>query len=430
MKHKDWQDLIPFYIAKTLPLEQQHSFEQHLATCSTCTQEIEEWRKIAVAVWQEADSAAQHVTPLSQDVYNQLSTHDRLPAAGQNPNSTHSGYLPKQSLRRPQQQKPSRKLSLPITLVAGIVVAFLFGALLILLTLRDEPQTLSNTIAQNTTATAESFAALQVDDASATSINTVLPTQIGTNGILPTPVPFMTDTAIPTPSPVAELPGRGGAGDTVPSNPTSIPPPTEPPPEQAILADIGPYITITPELNDRGVFLCYLFNPTTVPIDAYAQATFTSPIISEVSPGSEYRALVRSVDGWYEILIVPGTVVWIPPTTAFLRGNCDAAQFWIPTPTQSAQATAVATNPSTAIVTAAGDTTVVVNSAFANFYGGPGFNFETVAVTERGSQFLVVAYATTNGDSWIQIRTPDDRLLWLWASDVIEYNNSDLPSNP
>jgi hypothetical protein len=219
--------------------------------------------------------------------------------------------------------------------------------------------------------------------------------------------------------------GRGGGNgnDTLSTD-------MQPTIEQPFITAEGPFITLTPGLNESGVFQCFLFNPTNVTIDGYAQANSASAIIAEIFPGQEYRTLVRSIEGWYQIVVAPGTAVWIPPNTAYLRGNCDAILFWTPTPTMSAQSIPTDNNPVGEIVLASGDTSVVVESVFANLYGGPGFNFETIAVAERGEQFPVIAYTTVNGESWIQVRTKDGQLLWLWTSDVIEYDNTNLPTNP
>lgn len=129
MQHEQWQSLIPFYIAQTLAPQQEQAFEAHLTRCQDCQQEIDEWRIIASAVWREADSVAQNLPPLSQDVYNRLNYRDRPPS------SRYSANPPRQQ-NRPLRQKP-RQSSVPITMVAGITVALIFGALLIGLAMRD-----------------------------------------------------------------------------------------------------------------------------------------------------------------------------------------------------------------------------------------------------------------------------------------------------
>lgn len=434
MQHIDWQELIPFYIANTLPLEQHKAFEQHLATCSTCAHEIKQWRMIAAAVWQEAETAAQRVPPLSQEVYNRLNYRDRVPSSRSNANPPRPDYVPKQALTPPQRQALDRKIAVPLTMVAGIVVAFLFGALLIGLALREKPEPLTNTIALNATGTADAFGAMQIRIGEPTATFTPFAeitetTGMGGGGILPTPLVVSTSTPFPTPIPVKTLPpnGSGGSVETF-IVPTSIPPATQEDIEMPFSAiGNGPYITLTPGIQESGVFQCFLFNPTTVPIDGYSQATYSAPIIASIMPGEQYRTLVRSVEGWYEVFVAPGTIAWVAPTTAYLSGNCDASEFWIPTPTVGAQSIE---NKDGVITIAAGNTSVVVEAAFANFYAGPGFDYETIDVTERGSQFPVLGYATEGNDQWIQVLTSDGEARWLWGAVVTEYNNSDLPQNP
>jgi hypothetical protein len=433
MQHIYWQELIPFYIAKTLPPEQQQAFEQHLATCSNCAHEIKQWRTIAAAVWQEAESAAKQVPPLSQEVYNRLNYADRVPSSRYSANPPRPDYVPKQALTPPQRQQANRKITLPLTMVAGTVVAFLFGALLISLALREQPEPLANTIALNATGTADAYGAMGIQGGEATATITPNPEiteagGTGGGGILPTPMVIGTPT--PTPfTPINTLPpNSGGGSDTMMMVETGIAPATQAPIEPPFAAiGGGPYITLTPGIEESGVFQCFLFNPTTVPIDGYAQANYGAPITASINPREEYRTLVRSVEGWYQVFIAPGSIAWIPPQTAYLSGNCDAAQFWIPTPTQSAQSLE---NNDAIINEASGNTSVVVEAAFANFYSGPGFNYETIDVTERGSQFAILAYAMQGNDQWIQVLTADGQARWLWGAVVTEYDNADLPQNP
>jgi hypothetical protein len=287
----------------------------------------------------------------------------------------------------------------------------------------------------NATGIADVYGAMQIRVGEATATITPNPeiteaNGTGGGGILPTPIQA-TSTLLFTPSPIPVNtlpPNSGGGSDTMMMVETGVAPATQ---EQSIELPFaiggGPYITLTPGIEESGVFQCFLFNPTTVPIDGYAQANYGAPITASINPREEYRTLVRSVEGWYQVFIAPGSIAWIPPQTAYLSGNCDAAQFWIPTPTQSAQSLE---NNDAIINEASGNTSVVVEAAFANFYSGPGFNYETIDVTERGSQFAILAYAMQGNDQWIQVLTADGQARWLWGAVVTEYDNADLPQNP
>jgi hypothetical protein len=187
----------------------------------------------------------------------------------------------------------------------------------------------------------------------------------------------------------------------------------------------GPYITLTPGLSD-GTFQCFLFNPTNVPIDGYAQATYAAPLSDSVYPGQEFRTLVRSEEGWYQIVVTPGRATWIPPTEAYLRGNCDATVFWVPTPTYAPTLTPI-TNNVDVVEHASGNTLVIINAPSAIFYSRPGFQYETTDVTARGNQYPVVGYAIQDNERWIQVQTPDGQLRWVWGAVVSEFDNSEAP---
>ncbi|MCA9914889.1 MAG: hypothetical protein KC496_16160, partial [Anaerolineae bacterium] len=295
MNEKQWQELIPFYVAQTLPPEQARAFEQYAAAHGErCTREIDEWRRLAAAVWSEADSVAKQLPPLSQEVYNRLNYREAQPTRyGTNP--------PRPDYAPPASKGQSRRGGVPITLVAGIVMALLFGALLLGIGLRPGEEEDSNTqIAQNLTLEAS-------QDAAAAAIglaeDTATPsgTPIG-GGILntPFPSPTITNTIIPTTG--------------VTAFPTSVPPATStplPPPAtgQAQSQEVaplggGPYITMTPGLMQDGYHLCYLFNPTGEYINVHEVAG-GSNIIGSIPPGAEYRTLIRSNSGWYQIFL-PG----------------------------------------------------------------------------------------------------------------------------
>jgi hypothetical protein len=63
--HKQWEDLIPFYIAQTLPRPEAAALEQHLAGCDLCQRSLEEWRAIAAAVRMQAASQLRDLPPLN-----------------------------------------------------------------------------------------------------------------------------------------------------------------------------------------------------------------------------------------------------------------------------------------------------------------------------------------------------------------------------
>ncbi len=66
--HKDWQDLIPFYAAGTLPGLSAAALEQHLIECTACRRALEEWHLIAGVVRAEAETWSMDLPALSPQV--------------------------------------------------------------------------------------------------------------------------------------------------------------------------------------------------------------------------------------------------------------------------------------------------------------------------------------------------------------------------
>ena len=68
-----WKDLIPFYVAGTLSEDDKQALEAYLIQCGDpCHDEVEEWRAIASATWQHANTNALTVPPLSQAVPDEV----------------------------------------------------------------------------------------------------------------------------------------------------------------------------------------------------------------------------------------------------------------------------------------------------------------------------------------------------------------------
>ncbi|MBC8170205.1 MAG: zf-HC2 domain-containing protein, partial [Anaerolineae bacterium] len=68
MSHKQWEDLIPFYVAHTLPPDQAAALGQHIATCDYCQQVLEDWRGIAAATRVAVEDWTHDIPPLSAQV--------------------------------------------------------------------------------------------------------------------------------------------------------------------------------------------------------------------------------------------------------------------------------------------------------------------------------------------------------------------------
>lgn len=421
MNEQQWQELIPFYVAQTLPPEQARAFEQYAsAQGERCAREIDEWRRLAAAVWAEADSVAKQLPPLSQEVYNRLSYRDAQPTRyGTNP--------PRPDYAPPASKGQSRQGGVPITLVAGIVMALLFGALLLGIGLRPgEDNENSTQIAQNLTLEAS-------QDAAASGIglaeDTVTPsgTPIG-GGILntPFPTPTATNTLAPTTG--------------VTAFPTSVPPATSTPlpagtggGQSAAGAEVaplggGPYITITPGLMQDGYHQCFLFNPTDQFINVHEYAG-GSNIIGSIPPGAEYRVLIRSTSGWYQIFM-PGAnraqAGWIAPENTYLTGNCDASLFWVPTATSTPTPNITRTPTDAAILPIGPGNVSIVEVPSTTLHTEPLATSDIVATVSQGDRLTPLAATFTNGTQWTQVRF-GDVVGWIIAAQITTYAEEDAP---
>lgn len=453
MEHKQWQDHIPFYIAQTLNTEQKQAFEHHLTTCASCQSEIADWRTIASAVWSDADAVARSLPPLSQEVYNRLQYRNQTPAsryAANPPRPSYAQTAATQGLPRRRNARGNKNsFIVPVTLVAGFVATIVFGGLLILLALNlpaRDSDTDSGTIdiAQNLTpndATVESdFAAPETqfestpttDPFEVVIIPTITPTlqsaQLpATSTQRPAQLPATNRPSLPV-EPVDTFPqgqveaGSGGAGGIGGGNPNMNPASSS----MAMAAQsaegaVGPFITLTPNQTDSGAHECYLFNPTPEGLTLYSATSYDADVAGILQPNDEYRTLVRSNNGWYEIAfeVRQGRylIAWMPPETAYLRGNCRDDVFWIPTPTQSVSLPQVQAQPSPTLIRVTDGTVATINKAFADLYQNANFT-NPVEIASQGEAFTVVGSSGAGNDQFIQVRYNNGRLLWLWAGDV------------
>ncbi|MFN8452756.1 MAG: zf-HC2 domain-containing protein, partial [Anaerolineae bacterium] len=66
--HNNWEELLPFYIAGTLPKNETTRLENHLSRCDECRRSLDEWRLIADVVRADASSQMRALPPLSNHV--------------------------------------------------------------------------------------------------------------------------------------------------------------------------------------------------------------------------------------------------------------------------------------------------------------------------------------------------------------------------
>lgn len=448
MQHKEWQDLIPFYVAQTLSADVIRRFEAHLAGCDTCQREIDEWRILASAVWREADNIARELPPLSQEVYNRLNYRDRAPQ------SRYSSNPPVQQQAMPDNMRvlpQSKRRSLPLTMVAGLIVAVIFGGLLIMLALRQNPgpQEIALNLTESGDVTDE-FGGVPVVDSTATStpITGIIPTmETGVNPsatYTPGPPMFFTNTPIASntvlPSPtimpshppetatpeIALLPPQTTT-DASSSAILALPPTDEPTETPSPVAPIGggPYITVTPGTYANGLPLCEAFNPTTIPFEIFVRADRNTELAGVIQPGEVVPVYQVALTGWYLVELSDGTQGWLQFGFAYLRGNCTGD---LPVATVVASPTALIGTPQINIEQPTGDTIVVINASFADLYRGPGFESAVIGVAGRDEQFVALGYQGTGTNRWVMVQLEDGSQGWIWASVVTEYPASEAPT--
>jgi hypothetical protein len=441
-KHQEWQDLVPFYVAQSLSAEQVRQFETHLATCKDCQAEIDDWRMIASAVWRDTDEVARQLPALSQEVYNRLNYRDRAPVSRYSanpprPQPPHAEPTAVHSVAPKVLVLPkSRRVQLPITMIAGLVVAVIFGGLLMMFALRDDE---GDEVALNLTLVADTTdeAGVQAEVTDTPTHLAIIPTQdpsqvqitvSPTNGVndfdTNTPEPSATNTLQATnePSNLIENTHPMAYSSPVPPSPTpdaTLTPTLDP------FAPLGggPYMTITP-----GLGYCEAFNPSTVGIEVYERADWNSQITGILVPGSSVGVISVSENGWYFLVLPNQDRGWIPPDMSYLRGSCYAG-YDVPfaTPTYSPEATNTTTG--TGYEQSSGRI-VVINAAYADLQTEPNFTSAIIGVVSRNEQFQVLGYEGTGSNRFVNIVLPDGRTAWVWAQIVNDYAASDAPPPP
>jgi hypothetical protein len=332
---------------------------------------------------------------LSADFYARLPARDR-DSVTHNRNADRVAGAP----RRTKQNT----FAFPVTLVAGLVLTVVFGALLVSGVLRPPTEDQGQAVA---------LAGTQV----------VLDAPYGAPRIEPSPQPSLTaqpfSGILPTPQPLVAAsdqknPPVGGAGGTMFSAPETT---ANTAGDQAFSAlsapvAVGPYITLTPGLLlQDGYHMCMLFNPTADAIPVYVAADAATQVIGNVAPGEQYRTLIRSKEGWYMIFV--GGAGWVNPAQTYLRGNCEPEQFWVPTPTPLATPFAAQIEPLNSI-------TMRVTVPDANQYASPAINSPLVAVLIQDQVVVAIAQTEVDGVRWIQVVPVDGLDGWVLADTVAE----------
>lgn len=340
MRHQDAQDMIPFYVAGTLPQAEARALEQHLADCAMCRRALEEWRVIGGAVRAEAEDWAQRLPPLGPEVRRRL-------------NRGSQATLPLHPVAA--QRVPTRAqraaFGVPATLVAAMVM-ILVGAIWIIALSRGEgtlqvasdftgtpTPTLTPQIAPTESATPIPQPTTSATDAPQPTNTLFIPTL---PPIQPSETPIILFTRVP-PLPVqpSETP------PPLPPTPFSSPDPTLAPPLLPFSTPPLPLPTSTPgiqmlaptEAPLPAAGRCTVVNHTGQRVDALAGPYPGMQAVFGLFPNEQRAAILRSDNGWYLLetqnpdgSLSQGWVTGLPTT-----GPCDQlpvipASLYAPTP--------------------------------------------------------------------------------------------------
>ena len=289
--HQRWENLLPYYVNRTLPPPERTVFERHLATCPACQQALEDWHGVAGVVYREVSIWAQQTPPLSSEVRAQVQHRQTAFTSAPAPNASHPLRNPRQTPRSPR-----RRIQVPLTLVAAAGVIVVFGVLLIYMATRGDNSSPASE--------AETNNVLQPTD---TPLATYTPWSAPTLaqpddlGILgsdaPTATPF--DLQALQPSGVGGAIGAGGAGGAS-SN----------------------FCEAIPKTNS-------------------AVAIYDQPgggaIVAYMTPGEWMDVFQRTIEGWYQLIWPTGYLAgWVRGSEIALNGPCDTLLY--PTPTGTAAA--------------------------------------------------------------------------------------------
>jgi anti-sigma factor RsiW len=379
-EHNKWNDLIPFYVARTLSPAEMRAFDARLARDETLRREVEEWRTIAGAVWREADAVARTKPPLAPDVLaraQQLRPAGAMPSAVYDNAGVTTGFT-----QRIRAVREARATSVPVTLVAGLVIAFVCGGLLVMLAFNNAREQTQPLVAQVGTGTVTDggFAA-----ADATGTSAAIAALITREpGILPTPtntiMPIGTPVAAPSQTPNAFLPGLTPTMTAVPSQ----------------------------EFNTLLVTECIVLNNLSAPVNIYKTAERSAPVVEQIQPGESRSSIIRSENNWF-MMFTPerGIIGWVAFEDVSVTTACNA----LPVATPAVMPTPL---PTIEVTPIAPSQIAIITAPFVDLRVYPGTAYDILTTAGRDTRFTVVG-STVNplGEQWLVTTLLDGQAAWL-----------------
>lgn len=126
--HADFEELLPFYAAGTLPADTASRLERHLMACNRCQQELAEWQAIGNAVRREAARWSASLPPLTIRPYSGVTTRrENTPYP-----SDYAAQTVPMRLWRSEPSAPAARRRFPLgaALAAAAAIVIVVGAAL------------------------------------------------------------------------------------------------------------------------------------------------------------------------------------------------------------------------------------------------------------------------------------------------------------
>lgn len=464
-----WQDLIPYYIAGSLPDEDKRALEAYLRDCGApCEHELADWRQIASGTWQVAQAAVQTLPPLSARVRAEVAKDPQTLRGGQNQQKIitpdvfreprdvlSTGTAPVYTRQMAQTRRANNAKRIPLTLAAVFVTVLIFGGLILS---QLKPDSAEQDVIELT----------EAGDGNGTSIAVAAQPSLqpeATTGILATPErpqPSATSTITPsstplgasnTPNPGTEsllfvasegcsIQNNSGGALTTYRNASfeaqRVGLMQEGDTAQVLIAtsdgwfelyygnwvngasltlngDCSGLITPTPtqigdgkpSTDDGGQSSCKLRNDSSEFVTLYQWPSFDSAINGRLTPGEEVSIYLNNSTGWYQVFYAQ----WVFGEQVTLTGDC--TQLWTPTATIPPIVTSTPLPPPSA-----SNPIAVVSVANASINSLPGLTGFFIQSFPQNASLRIIASNGNPGDTWYLVQFDEGRTGWIQSTQV------------
>lgn len=407
--HNDWEELIPFYVAGSLPRAETVHLESHLARCERCRASVEEWRAIASVVRADAAAQLRDLPPLSRRVVQTAARSADSRRAALVGSADLTAPLPRRAQAAGAAARP-----LSVTLVAAVLTIVIFGGLLALLVLRGSlllPQPAAESVALLPTATT-AFTPDASPSPAAVAVTASLAPQIIV--IEPSVTPLAPTGAPPTTAPIV-IPTQAPLIFSTPLPPTMTRPPllvtSQPPPTLAL-----PTVTLDPAAETFSLQMaapaykaaCTL-HAAAAGASLYAGPGLQYGVVGTFTAADALPALALSDTGWFQAQYLDGSLGWVASDQVYTSGSCDSLAVIASAPPTEL--------PPTATIYA-GVPVVVVSADSVNLRSGPGMSYPVVALALASERLPVMAQASSADGIWYLVTRAGQGAVWVSAGVV------------